>query len=113
MSKANKSARNKVLGGVNWWDYLTSIRPKGFRNTPQYLDYDKIISRITEMKKINKTIQKRKKQEKKQINIAKYPTKLDKIIEIQKKMTKPTKKAKANMIQYGFDLGNWWGLLHE
>jgi len=109
MSKANKSARQKVVGGLNWWDFLNSIRPRGFRNTPQYLDYDKIINRASEIKKINKTIKNRKKQEKKQLRNAKHNKKgrqFDKIV-------KPTKKARANMIEYGIALGKWWSEQHE
>ena len=102
MSKANKSARDKVVGGLNWWDFLNSIRPKGFRNTPQYLDYNKIINRTEEIKKINKTIKNRKNEEKKLLKIAKYKTKI----------VKPTKKAKADMIKYGFDLTKWWNEQH-
>lgn len=125
MSKGNKSARQKAIGGVNWWDYLISIRPRGFRNDPQYLDYVNIISRIAEIKKINKQVKNRKKQEKRELNLAKYRTKLDKttnetynmIIEISKKMqgkvVKPTKKAKINMLQYGLDICKWWNEQHE
>ena len=102
MSKANKSARDKVVGGLNWWDFLNSIRPKGFRNTPQYLDYNKIINRTEEIKKINKTIKNRKNEEKKLLKIAKHKTKI----------VKPTKKAKADMIKYGFDLTKWWNEQH-
>ena len=120
MSKANKSARQKVVGGLNWWDFLNSIRPHGFRNTPQYLDYDMIISRASEIKKLNKITKNRKKQEKKQLKTAKYPTNLDKIIKIKKAMTSTpriNKKNKMNklseQIQYGFDIAKWWGEQHE
>lgn len=72
MSKANKSIRDKALGGVNWWDYLNSIRPKGHRNDPQYLDYDKIRNRIELNKIADKLIKKRKRGEKQLLNIAKF-----------------------------------------
>lgn len=116
MSKANRSAREKVTGGLNWWDYLNSIRPRGFRNTPCYLDYNTILNRSEEIKNINKEIKNRKKQEKKLLKHAKHNKKgtiFDNIIEIHKKMTAPTKKARVDMIQYGFDIAKWWNEQHE
>lgn len=111
MSKANKSARDKVSGGVNWWDFLTSIRPKGFRNTPQYLDIEDIKNKTEFMKIADKLVKKRKRNEKKLLNNAKFNVKtpLDRMATACKIMTKPTKKAKQDMIKYGLDLANWWG----
>lgn len=115
MGEANKSARNKVIGGINWWDYLNSIRPKGHRNTPQYLDYDAILNRSEEIKNINKEIKNRKKQEKKLINIARFKERDNKMTmhKLHKLIVKPTKKAKKDMIKYGLDLGKWWNEQHE
>lgn len=65
MSKANKSTRNKVAGGMNWWQYLNSKRPKGFRNTPQYLDRNSIKNRAKEIENYNKLAKERRKRENK------------------------------------------------
>jgi len=102
--KANRSAKNKVLGGINWWDYLNSIRQKGFRNTPQYLDKDEVqvnaeFSRIT-----NRIITKRKQTERRQIQWGKLTLK-------QQKHKK--KSTKGDQIQRGFDLAaklGWNGI---
>jgi len=115
MAKENKSARNKVAGGVNWWDFLTSIRPKGFRNTPQYIDVEDVNSRKQLVKISARMVKKRKRNEQKLLNIAKFKEQNNKITinKLHKLMVKPTRKAKQDMIKYGFNIVEWWELQHE
>jgi len=113
MAKANKKVRDATLGGVNWWDYLTSIRPKGHRNEPQYLDYRDVKNKTGLVKITNKLIKERKKKERKWIKCrTKERLKLDKIFRIQARIIKRKTNPKQDQIQYGIDLANWWDLQH-
>lgn len=106
MAKANRKIRDKALGGVNWWTYITSLRPKGHRNEPQYIDKDDVIKARRLNKIADKLVKKRKREEKRRLNIAKHLPKL-----LKKKKIKVDKL--AEQIQYGFDLAKWWNEQHE
>lgn len=98
MSKGNKKIRNDTLGGINWWTYINSIRPKGNRNEPQYIDKTNIQNTTKIVKITDKMVKERKRIEKKRLNMAKFA----------KKIVKPTKKAKRDMIQNGIDVAEKW-----
>lgn len=105
--KANKKIRDATLGGTNWWDYLQSIRPKGNRNEPQYLDYKDVMNKKAVTGIADKISKARKKQERRRIKITQNAWRNASIL------LKPTKKAKQNQIQYGIDLAEWWNEQHE
>lgn len=72
MAKANRSIRDKALGGVNWWSFINSMRPKGHRNEPQYIDKLDVIKAGKLIRIADKMIKKRKRDERKRLNIARF-----------------------------------------
>lgn len=97
MSKGNKKIRNETLGGINWWEYMTSVRPKGNRNEPRYVDKVDVQNKTKLVKITNKMIKERKRTEKKLLNIAKHMPKLIK-----------KKKIKTDQILKGFEIAKKW-----
>ena len=110
MSKANQKIRKATLGGVNWWTYFTSIRPKGHRNEPQYIDYNDVKNKKDVADVADKLSKERKKQEKRIVGAIKIFRQQNKFLI---NIMKPTKKAKSDQIQYGIDLPKWWSEQHE